>query len=124
MFHPGGIEYITDTQKSTAVWYSAYPISLQQEPPMKTKFLVPAILLAFLLSACEKDQQAVEAKPVQEAPVEKIVNEPVEAEAPSRFDIYADVRLSTDLSHLSDKQRQMVGLLIDAGKITDDIFWL
>jgi hypothetical protein len=48
---------------------------------------------------------------------------PVENATPSRFDIYADVGLTTDLSHLSDKQKQMIGLLIDAGKITDDIFW-
>ena len=42
---------------------------------------------------------------------------------PSRLDIYAKVKLTADLSHLSDNQRQMIGLLIDAGKITDDIFW-
>ena len=43
---------------------------------------------------------------------------------PSRFDIYSEVRLSTDLSHLSDNQKEMVGLLIDAGEITNEIFWL
>jgi len=41
----------------------------------------------------------------------------------SRFDIYATVRLSADLSHLTDGQRQMVALLIDAAKIMDDLFW-
>ncbi len=43
--------------------------------------------------------------------------------APSRFDIYASVRLTADLSHLSDQQKKMVGLLIDAATITDNIFW-
>jgi len=34
------------------------------------------------------------------------------------------VGLTTDLSHLSDNQKQMIALLIDAAKITDEIFWL
>jgi len=86
---------------------------------MKTKLAVSAILLAGLLSACEKDQEATAVEPAEEAPVVAVP----EAEKPSRFDIYTEVGLTTDLSHLSDNQRQMIGLLIDAGKITDDIFW-
>jgi len=86
---------------------------------MKTKLAVSAILLAGLLSACEKDQPVTAVEPVEKAPV---IAAP-EAEKPSRFDIYTEVGLSTDLSHLSDNQKQMIGLLIDAGKITDDIFW-
>jgi len=41
----------------------------------------------------------------------------------SRYDIYAPFTLTTDLSHLSDNQKKMVALLIDAGKIMDDLFW-
>jgi hypothetical protein len=91
---------------------------------MKTKLLVSAILLAGLLSACEKDNASVTAKPVDEAPASPVVEAPAETEAPSRYDIYADVGLNTDLSHLGDEQKQMISLLIDAAKITDDIFWL
>ena len=91
---------------------------------MKTKILVSAILLAGLLSACEKDSQAVTAKPVDAAPASPVVAAPTEAEEPSRFDIYADVGLTTDLSHLNDNQKQMISLLIDAAKITDEIFWM
>jgi hypothetical protein len=87
---------------------------------MKTKLIVSAILLASLLSACDKDQPVTAVKPTEEAPV---VSVPAEAEKPSRFDIYTEVGLTTDLSHLSDNQKQMIGLLIDAAKITDDIFW-
>lgn len=87
---------------------------------MKTKLFVSAILLAGLLSACEKDQSVTTVEATEEAPV---VSAPVEAEKPSRFDIYTEVGLTTDLSHLSDNQKQMIGLLIDAAKITDDIFW-
>ena len=90
---------------------------------MKTKLLVSAILLASLLSACEKDAQSVTAKPVETAPVDTVAAAPVEADQPSRFDIYAEVGLTTDLSHLSIRQKEMVKLLIKAGEITDEIFW-
>jgi len=43
---------------------------------------------------------------------------------PARFDIYAPVELNADLSSLSDNQRQMIGKLIDASKIMDQLFWL
>jgi len=90
---------------------------------MKTKIFVSAILLAGLLTACEKDTPVVSAAPAETAPAETAVTAPVETETPSRFDIYAEVGLTTDLSHLSANQRQMIGLLIDAAKITDNIFW-
>ena len=100
---------------------------------MKTKLFISALLLAGLLSACEKDTQPASAKTNEEASAgttttAQAVTSPVAA-APTevihsdRFDIYADVGLNTDLSHLSDRQKQMIGVLIDAAKITDDIFW-
>lgn len=36
---------------------------------------------------------------------------------------YAVVELTTDVSVLSEKQREMIPLLIEAGKIMDDCFW-
>jgi len=90
---------------------------------MNSKIIVSAFLLAGLLSACEKEVPVVSEAPQETAPAETPVTAPVEAEAPSRFDIYTEVGLTTDLSHLSDNQRQMISLLIDAAKITDDIFW-
>ncbi|MBY6191330.1 Zn-dependent hydrolase [Microbulbifer agarilyticus] len=43
---------------------------------------------------------------------------------PARFNIYAPVELNADLSALSDNQRQLIGKLIDASKIMDQLFWL
>ncbi|MCC5878414.1 MAG: Zn-dependent hydrolase [Idiomarina sp.] len=43
--------------------------------------------------------------------------------AQERLNIYQSVRLDTDLSHLSDNQRALVGLLIDASEIMDELFW-
>jgi hypothetical protein len=40
-----------------------------------------------------------------------------------RLSIYHPVELNPDLGGLSQDQREMLGLLIDAGKIMDDLFW-
>lgn len=42
---------------------------------------------------------------------------------PPRPDIYANVPLTADLSALSDSQRQMLVLLIEASNVMDDLFW-
>jgi len=43
--------------------------------------------------------------------------------AEPRPEIYSEFTLEADLSHLSDDQRKMVAVLIDAGRIMDDLFW-
>lgn len=40
-----------------------------------------------------------------------------------RLDIYQEVTLTTDLSHLSHNQKTMIAKLIDAAKIMDDLYW-
>ena len=40
-----------------------------------------------------------------------------------RPEIYADFTLTADLSVYTDNQREMIGLLIDASEIMDDLFW-
>ena len=43
--------------------------------------------------------------------------------AKSPLEKYATVRLTTDLSVLSEKEKQMIPILIEAGKIMHDLFW-
>lgn len=43
--------------------------------------------------------------------------------AQERVDQYTTVELNADLSDLSDNQKQIIGLLIDAGKAMDEVFW-
>ena len=57
----------------------------------------------------------------EEAPPEVAVSA-LETVEP-RPEIYADFTLTADLSHLTDGQREMVALLIDASQIMDDLFW-
>ncbi len=56
-----------------------------------------------------------------EAPPEVTV-EPLTKGEP-RPDIYAEFTLQADLSLLTDDQREMIGVLIDASEIMDDLFW-
>ncbi len=40
-----------------------------------------------------------------------------------RLDIYQSVTLTSDLSHLSENQKKMLALLIEAADIIDDLYW-
>ena len=91
---------------------------------MKLNVIFLILLLTGLLSACDNNDTPVAAQDTDTMPSADESTSSAKGDKPSRFDIYSEVRLSTDLSHLSDNQKQMVGLLIDAGKITNEIFWL
>ena len=49
---------------------------------------------------------------------------PLPAQDQAKLTQYEPVKLTTDLSHLSDKQRQMVVLMIEAAEAMDDCFWV
>ena len=49
---------------------------------------------------------------------------PLGAQDQAKLTQYETVKLTTDLSHLSDKQRQMVVLMIEAAEAMDDCFWV
>jgi hypothetical protein len=87
---------------------------------------LPIILTSVLflaLAACQKAEtpEPEEVKEVIAEPVVAVREEP--AAQPSRFDIYAKFRLTADLDHLSDGQKQMIPLLIRASQIMDGLFW-
>ncbi|MGK0374639.1 MAG: hypothetical protein ACJA2E_001111 [Arenicella sp.] len=93
---------------------------------MKNLSLVVLLFLVLALSACNQtaDTSSSNADLLKtEGEAESPTLAPIAAPEPSRFDIYAKVALNPSLDGLSDNQKEMVSLLIDAGKITDDIFW-
>lgn len=80
--------------------------------------LLSLALSAILLSGCSKvAEQSVESTSTA------TVAPTLVAGAEARLDIYHPVKLGADLSHLSDNQKAMLGVLIDASKIMDDLFW-
>jgi hypothetical protein len=69
-----------------------------------------AVIVCFGLTSCGPE-------PAPETTIQPLtVVEP-------RPDIYAKFALTADLSGLSDNQREMIGILIDASQIMDDLFW-
>lgn len=86
------------------------------------KLFLPLLTLVVLSFTTACSEQASETT-AQEATADLKSPSAEAAVAPSRFDIYAKVKLTADLSHLSERQKQMISVLIDAAKITDDLFW-
>ena len=95
-----------------------------------TGLMVVLLTVVLSLGGCASDQKAEQSQAINDAFQSKVA-EIKNAEktgidsivSPNRFDIYSKVALDIDISGLSDNQKQMVRLLIDAGKITDDLFW-
>ena len=85
---------------------------------MKIQSLVFTLLLSLTLIACNNSDSTSNATVAGDN-----ASTAAASVAPSRFDIYAEVALNVDLSSLSSNQKQMVALLIEAGKISDEIFW-
>lgn len=44
-------------------------------------------------------------------------------ELQDKVDEFVEVELTSDISHLSDNQKTMLGYLFDAGKLMEDIYW-
>ncbi len=92
-----------------------------------TKITLAILLATSALTACnsEKQQTNTQTNPVaSEATAKAEQGSPsLIADFQKRLDIYKEVTLSADLSHLSNNQKQMLSLLIDASKIMDDLFW-
>ncbi|MEW9799591.1 dipeptidyl-peptidase 3 family protein [Alteromonas sp. CYL-A6] len=82
--------------------------------------IAAAVSGAMLLVACNKAPEAVTPKPSQ--PETKPAAAALLVDK-SRLDIYQPVKLTSDLSGLTDNQKAMIGVLIDAAKIMDDLFW-
>ena len=82
--------------------------------------LLAGAAMSLALAACE--QQAPENAPVTASATTE--NSAVNEYVAERGDIYATVKLTTDLSSLSATQQQMIAKLIEASVIMDDLFWM
>ncbi|WP_187264343.1 dipeptidyl-peptidase 3 family protein [Pontibacter beigongshangensis] len=83
---------------------------------MKPTHILLAAALAATLLGCssQKTGEAHEGATVQTEPTGALQE---------KLGMYTTVRLTADLSKLSDRDRQMIPLLIEAGKIMDELFW-
>ncbi|MDQ2669798.1 MAG: Zn-dependent hydrolase [Gemmatimonadota bacterium] len=85
---------------------------------------LPLLLLASFGCAANPDpaanQQAEEGVALVTVQPDSLRMDPVE----EALEQYVTVRLTADLSALSDRERRMLPLLIDAAKAMDEIFWV
>lgn len=86
------------------------------------RFSLTAVASAVLLSACS--QHASDNAASESAPQAAQTSYTLVDGAEQRLDIYQPVDLTADLSHLSADQKKMIGLLIDASKVMDELFWV
>jgi hypothetical protein len=103
--------------------------------------LLILVLLAWTLMACQSQQ--ADNQPVSDGGVntdetnglavtdeqqvayqEDPLKAPVKKDYEQLLGKYATYRLSSDVAHLSDNQKNMLPLLVDAAEIMDELFWL
>ena len=77
---------------------------------MKIKYLAIIAVVALVATSCDNKKP----EPVQE---------PVQEETTHLSDKYAEYTLTTDISHLSDNEKEMLQLLFEAADIMDGLFW-
>ena len=77
---------------------------------MNKKSLFSILMLMLLFFACGVEPSQTTEETTEEKPK-------------SKLDKYVNVRLTTDLEKLSDNHKKMIPILIEAGKIMDDLFW-
>jgi hypothetical protein len=83
--------------------------------PIKTLALL--FLGAAALTACETNQPPTQATEPEIQPYTSLIGDAERA-------MYTTVRLTTDTAALTPEDRKLIPLLIEAGKIMDELFWL
>lgn len=84
------------------------------------KYFYSALLLSCMaLTGCKNDHRESDAN--QKKQDSTMVASGVDID--QKVNQYAEVKLTSDLSQLSENQKKMIPLLIDVAKITDSLFW-
>lgn len=88
--------------------------------------LTISLILSLAVIACSQqssDNKNTEVENTNSGKSDQVTNQSPATNTNPRFDIYKSVKLTAELTHLSDNQKKMISLLIDASKIMDDLFW-
>lgn len=78
---------------------------------MKFKYLALVAVVTVAVAACGNKKVEQQQEPVQEPTT-------------NLSDKYAEYTLTTDISHLSENEREMLPLLFEAADIMDNLFWM
>lgn len=88
--------------------------------------LAAALLGAGLLAGCGKSEQKPQSQgdnTIKQAEAPKPPKPQAESYGARHLGDYAEVTLNADMSAYDAQQKQMIGLLIDAAKLMDPIYW-
>ena len=85
---------------------------------------IALVVCSTLVSSCNKPaNDDVQIQQVADKGSDKNTAQTLIAEYKNRLNIYFPVTLSADINHLSDNQKQMLAVLIEASVIMDNLFW-
>ena len=91
---------------------------------IKTFFSTLVIAIVVLTTSCVQETCCELQGDQQTIIPSEITLDPVSGEYVSdRLDIYAPFELTADLSHLSDKEKEIIGILYEIAGIMDGLFW-
>ena len=79
----------------------------------KLTFFLPLVLLFTQCKPAVETQDTIDAN----------LSDTVKAEIQAKLDQYVTVPLTTDLATLTDKERQMIPILMDTAQVMDNLFW-
>lgn len=84
---------------------------------MKRTFFPLIIFVVLIFHSCGNDTAKTTSDTTDTGAVEQ--KDPMQA----KLDKYVSVKLEADLSHLSENQKKMIPILIEAGEIMNELFW-
>lgn len=90
---------------------------------MRTKIFLPVVIMSLLFTtACN---QADKDCPYSQSiiPADITLNPVSDEVVKNRLAIYAPFELTADISHLSDKEKEMLPILFEVADIMEEIFW-
>lgn len=92
---------------------------------MKTNVLISfiSLMIVVLISACNPTEETVENQRQGIIPDDGALNPVSLEEVQKRLEIYAPFKLTADISHLSEKEKQILPLLFEVAEIMNEIFW-
>ena len=82
------------------------------------KKLLPFVFATAII-ACSSQVKEKET----EAKVAEEIQETTKSNAEKKLEKYVKVKLTTDVSKLTENQRKMIPILIEVAEIMDDLFW-
>ena len=91
---------------------------------IKTFFSTLVVVIVVLTTSCVQETCCELQGDQQTIIPSEITLDPVSGEYVSdRLDIYTPFELTADLSHLSDKEKEIIGILYEVAGIMDGLFW-